>query len=120
MVLADKLKKPHLYFGAPQSANADGKDPFIHLKKKAVLFGSLFFMRGLKSHIALFFYPRRDIDVSAIYSHGDCTRMIGAPNLYPHLAKALHNFWRRMPELIVYSARYGHNAGIDTREKLGC
>ena len=34
MVLADILKKPHPYFGAPQSAKADGKDPFIHLRKK--------------------------------------------------------------------------------------
>ena len=42
MVLADILKKPHPYFGAPQSAKADGKDPFIHLYKKAILSGSLF------------------------------------------------------------------------------
>ena len=50
MVLTDKLKKPHPYFGAPQSAKADGKDPFIHLRKKRSyldrFFYSLFFIHG--------------------------------------------------------------------------
>lgn len=35
MVPTDKLKKPHPYFGAPQSAKADGKEPFIHHNKKS-------------------------------------------------------------------------------------
>ena len=105
MVPTDKLKKPHPCFGAPQSAEADGKDAFIHLKKSGPIWIA-FFVRRLKSHIALFFifYPRHDIYVSTIYLHCDCTRMISSPNLYPHFAKALHNFWRRMPELIVFSA----------------
>ncbi len=82
MVLADNMKKPHPYFGALQLVEADGKDTFIHLNKKAVLYGSLF-------SFFFIFEPRHDIDVSAIYSHCDCTRMIGSPNLYSHIAKAL-------------------------------
>ena len=54
MVLADILKKPHPYFGAPQSAKADGKDPLHPPQKKAIQIRIAFFMRGLQSHIALF------------------------------------------------------------------
>ena len=53
MVLADILKKPHPYFGAPQSAQADGKDPFIHLRKKRSYLDRFFYVRT-KVNIALF------------------------------------------------------------------
>ena len=46
MVLTDKLKKPHPCFGAPQSAKADGKAPFVHLKKKRSYLDRFFVLYG--------------------------------------------------------------------------